>query len=359
MPSGAGASSGVGAAGRPGGQSTGWGGGGLHIAPSGQAIDACSSHVPSGRLQTRLPSSYAYVQWLPSSTHLLTLGSGSWAGRWGEPQPGASRAVMTNGAAKVERRFIMTIERYTARRPFTWGDRATFAARPTMGLQWEPLPTPKRGHEREFVDLFHKLVASTGAKREQVVGWFNNVAVPPFETIGAPRVGYDLDADVWLFERLEQADRLGELEQVKIEMRGYHVLELMPPCDGFPVYSNHTVQDDLDRYSFHAELLADLRNELGAELCELAYTMMLPEAHRDFAARLFAVANQFAADHALRGNVATVREPVFAKGSQERRGHILYAAAKWCTYWSTRARARRHVLIADRGPHSVPEPITS
>jgi hypothetical protein len=208
--------------------------------------------------------------------------------------------------------------------------------RHAMALDWEPLPTPKPGYEREFVELFHKLVTTTGARRDQVMGWFANVSRPTFTTIGAPRVGHDPAADDWLRERLEKSNRTGELAQLRIEMHGYHVLELMPPCDGFPVYSNHTVSDDLDRYSFHAELLSDLRNELGAELCELAYTMMLPDAHAAFSARLLEVATRFAADHDLPAHVATVREPVFPKGTPERRGHLLFAAAKWTAYWSSR-----------------------
>jgi hypothetical protein len=148
-----------------------------------------------------------------------------------------------------------------------------------MGLEWEPLPTPKRGHEREFVDLFKKLVSSTGSKREQVAAWFNQIAIPPFETIGAPRIGKDDEANAWLEARLEKSNRLAELPQLLQEMHGYCVLELMPPCDGFPVYSNHKVVEHLDRYSFHAELLAGVHDELGAELCARAHVMMLPEDH--------------------------------------------------------------------------------
>ena len=205
-----------------------------------------------------------------------------------------------------------------------------------MGLEWEPLPTPKRGFEREFEALFHKLAAATGSKREQVVSWFNEVAVPPFETIGAPRVGTDEEANAWLRARLEKSNRLAELEQIKIEMHGYCVLELMPPCDGFPVYSSHKIADHLDRYSFHAERLAGLEDVLGSELWKQAYTMMLPAAHCDFAERLLVAADRFVTESGLPAHVASIREPVFPEGTPESRGHILYAAAKWSTYWSKR-----------------------
>jgi len=205
-----------------------------------------------------------------------------------------------------------------------------------VGLEWEPLPTPLRGYDREFEDLFHKLVGSTGPRREQLLDWFTKVAEPPFATIGAPRVGHDETANEWLRERLEKSGRLPELDQIRLEMHGYNVLELLPPCDGFPVYSNHIISDRVDRYSFNAELLADASEELGTELFEQIYTMMLASEHRDFAERLLFVATRFAEEHKLPETVETIREPVFPEGTIERRGHILFAAAKWSLYWSQR-----------------------
>jgi len=205
-----------------------------------------------------------------------------------------------------------------------------------MGLDWEPLPTPKRGFEREYLDLFKKLARASLQRREQLASWFSDVSVPPFETIGAPRVGRDAEADDWLRARIEKSNRLDELEEIRAEMRDHCVLELLPPCDGFPVYSNHIVADHLDRYSFHAELLRDVADTLGDDLCERATQMMLPEDHRTFAAALDEVARRFATDHALPEHVATIREPVFPEGTLERKGHVLFAAAKWSTYWSGR-----------------------
>jgi hypothetical protein len=205
-----------------------------------------------------------------------------------------------------------------------------------MALDWEPLLTPKRGYEQEFVDLFNKLVIASGARRAQLLEWLGNISVPVFETLGAPRVGFDEAADAWLRERAAKSDRLAELDEIKAEMHGYAVLDLMPPCDGFPVYSHYKTKDELERYSFNAELLAGVSEALGDELVRRAHTMMLPKAHREFADRLGEVATRFAAEHGLPEHVATIREPVFPEGSQERHGHILFAAAKWCAYWSGR-----------------------
>ena len=70
-----------------------------------------------------------------------------------------------------------------------------------MGLEWEPLPTPKRGYEKEYESLFKKLATAAPSRREQLASWFSDVSVAPFETIGAPRVGFDAEADEWLRAR--------------------------------------------------------------------------------------------------------------------------------------------------------------
>jgi hypothetical protein len=205
-----------------------------------------------------------------------------------------------------------------------------------MALDWEPLATPKRGYEREFVELFHSLATATDARRERVMRWFASISDPPFTTLGAPRIGHDPAADDWLRARLEKTGRVAELPRLLVEMHGDHVLELLPPCDGFPVYSNHLASEYLDRYSFHAELLADHRETLGEALWQRAHEMMLAEDHKAFAEQLFDIAIRFADEHKLASQVETIREPVFPEGTVERSGHILFAAAKWCWYWSER-----------------------
>src|SRR4051812_35680393 len=183
-----------------------------------------------------------------------------------------------------------------------------------MDLDWEPLPTPKRGYEDEFVDVFKKLIGATGSKRQTLSARFESISEPAFATLGAPRVGYDEAADRWLVERLEKRGRSEELDEMRVEMLGYNVLDLLPPCDGFSVYSNHPISDTLDRTSFHAQLLVDCRAILGDELLERAFTMMLPEQHLAYGDALWTCAMQYATERRFE-HVDTIREPVFPEGS--------------------------------------------
>lgn len=205
-----------------------------------------------------------------------------------------------------------------------------------MALDWEPLPKPRPGQEHEFLDLFRKLEGARGSRRERLLEWFANVSEPAYALIGAPRVGHDEAADDWLVKRVEKQQRMDELEEIKRDMYGYCVLALLPPCDGFPVYSNHVGSDSLERYAFNADLVLAEHALIGEELWERAHTAMLPDALAEFAERMHEVAQRFVLEHGLPGHVETIREPVFPEGSQERRAHVVFAAAKWATYWSYR-----------------------
>lgn len=205
-----------------------------------------------------------------------------------------------------------------------------------MALDWEPLPKPKPGQEREFEDLFHKLEGATGARRERLLSWFSEASEPAYVALGAPRVGFDEAADEWLVKRTEKQKRMPELDALRKELRGYYVMELLPPCDGFPVYSNYLTSDTLERYAFNAELVLAERALIGDEMWRLAQSAVLAEGLARFAERLHETAQRYAMENELPAHVETIREPVFPEGSKERRAHVLFAAAKWCTYWSFR-----------------------
>lgn len=204
-----------------------------------------------------------------------------------------------------------------------------------MGLDWLPLPKPKPGHESEFVRIFRELDDKSGAEYEQLAGQLKAISDAPFTLLGAPRVGFDDTADAWLRGQLERANRLAELDQARTAMHGYYVLALLPPCDGFPHYSNHAVSPNLDRYAFRAQFLDDVEDDLGPELYDRAYKSMLPDEHLSYGEQLLAIATRFARDHHVEA-VEQVTVPSFDQASAEHRAHVLFAAAKWCLYWARR-----------------------
>ena len=197
-----------------------------------------------------------------------------------------------------------------------------------MGLDWDPLPRPKPEHAAEFAALLARLQA-TGD--ESVLDRMDVISTPPYATLGAPRVGHDDAADGWLRSHVGDDD----FYDMSMKMHGYYVLALLPPCDGFPVYTNYPMWPKLDRYSFRGAFLDDVRAELGA-LHDEAYRYQSAGELEDYGERLLACARRFARTHRIM-EIELVRDrPESASDSPRARAHVMFAAARWCLYWARR-----------------------
>lgn len=194
-----------------------------------------------------------------------------------------------------------------------------------MGLDWEPLARPRPEHADEFATLLARLQA-TGD--ETVLDRMNAIAIQPFETLAAPRVGYDIAADDWLRGRIANED---EIYDSLIKMQGYYVLELLPAYDGFPVYANEGAHR---RYSFRGATLAEARRELGT-LYDEAFRYRSGEQLEDFGERVMSCARRFARRHRIM-EIELVREARYPRQSAESRAHVMFAAARWCLFWARR-----------------------
>jgi hypothetical protein len=200
-----------------------------------------------------------------------------------------------------------------------------------MGLDWNPLPRARPGHEAAFGDLFDRMVR---AGNDAALDDSEDIWQPVFETLGAPQVGIDTAADDWLRTKVKPE----RFEEARTQMRGYYALDLLPPCDGFPFYTNYPLSQSLSRYTFRAQFLRNVEDVLGKELFERSYTFMTAEAHKAYGEKLLQTAKIFArankvehVEHADRDQASA-----FADQTVERRGHILFAAARWCLYWAGR-----------------------
>lgn len=212
-----------------------------------------------------------------------------------------------------------------------------------MGLDWNPLAKPRAGFEEEFVTILRELAGDaapaqrtlTESQREARVARFGEISDPAHALLGAPRVGYDGAADRWLSERLERAGQRDDYEKARRQMHGYYVLDLLPPCDGFPAYTNYGAYEGLDRYSFRGSFLQEVEHVLGPELMEQAYRQMLPDELKAYGHKLLEKARAFARD---KGVERVEHEPPsdFDESSTATRADIIFAAAKWCLFWAER-----------------------
>lgn len=214
-----------------------------------------------------------------------------------------------------------------------------------MGLDWTPMSRPLAGHEQEFEKAFNELAGRELIHRSGILGWLKGktltrheraerierlreISEAPYETLGAPRVGYDEEADQWLRAKMRAKMEEGaSFEDVRRKMHGCYVLDLLPPCDGLPQYSNYGEYEGIDRCSFRAQFLVVI------ELDEwLAYEKMLAHDLLDYADELLTAAERFAESHGL--ELDDERANVF--DSPEGELEIILAASRWCKFWGER-----------------------
>ncbi|GAA1814510.1 hypothetical protein GCM10009682_39480 [Luedemannella flava] len=125
-----------------------------------------------------------------------------------------------------------------------------------MGLDWNPGNKAAPGCEAEFADLFRRLTDPDGdAADDGDVQRFFAISVSAFETLNAPVVGRDPEADAWARQLRRELGRDESEEEFLAGMAGFAVLPLVAPCDGLPRYTNGSPGGYVEQYSFRAQFL--------------------------------------------------------------------------------------------------------
>lgn len=198
-----------------------------------------------------------------------------------------------------------------------------------MGLDWNPGNKPKPGHEEEFDDLFRLL--TNGEEEQFLVDRFHKITISAYETLEAPRVGVDSAATEWARRRYaEQAPDVSE-QNFLSELEGYYVLDLVPPCDGLPQYTNGPA-GYVENFSFRAQFLNDCVDIIGTVLMEKAYETRNAGETVEFGRLLIDKAENHASEHGL--DIATLNAG--RPGSLEEKLDIVISAGRWCVFWGER-----------------------
>ena len=216
-----------------------------------------------------------------------------------------------------------------------------------MGLDWQPIDKPKPGHEAAFDSLYEEIVDS--AKRTKS-SWtrMGEIGISPYETLDAPRVGYDAAADQW--SNREYAMR--PLKKLLVSRRkwqeifhSYYVLDLVPPNDGVPVYSNGGLGSYCEVYTFRARFLDFCEDMLALELLGEAWEHHRAGELRDYGARLREQAAAFAEQQGVTDVLGKryLPETIDDWEHPATKAHIVDSAARWCLFWGERG----HGMFAD------------
>lgn len=212
-----------------------------------------------------------------------------------------------------------------------------------MGLDMRPMGKPKQGFEKRFVEIFEmvsqdKIPQPTffeklkgkklPTKDELLHEWFSN-QIQTYETIKAPRVGRDKEADDWIRKKYEELEQKPPLDQFLKEYDGYYVIELAKEQDGVPVY----IALGQDENVFRGQFLQDCENLISEDLLNEGWVTKFADETLAYGQQLMTIADQVASEN----NMLYLKEqrmpPDTDEESLESKIHILYAAAKWLIFY--------------------------
>ena len=198
------------------------------------------------------------------------------------------------------------------------------------------LSAPSPASALSLWDRLRGKTAPPPPDRDALVARFQDISDAPYTLMGAPICGQDPQADAWLEEQY-QANAFVEgksLAEVKSDLAGYHVLSLLRPSDGLPVYSNGGMGYDVDETSFRGAFLNDCTFLEDDDLME-AWGIMTPQQFSAFGTMLRKRAYAYAEAEGVLA-VLDRYEPPEDSDSPASRAHIAISCAKWATFWGAR-----------------------
>ena len=205
-----------------------------------------------------------------------------------------------------------------------------------MGLDMRPLSEPKAGQEKCFCELYSLILSENLApdQQEQLLEEWFALGIPSYETIKAPQVGRDAQADVWLREQYEADDSPDKppFDEVYQDYQGYYVIELATEQDSVPVYRAFGQDENV----FRGQFLADCQELIGEDLLNEAWSNHLAEEAVDYAQRLIAAVTPTAQQHRLEYLKDQYEPPEADPESLESQLHIVYSLARWLIFYGSR-----------------------
>jgi hypothetical protein len=212
-----------------------------------------------------------------------------------------------------------------------------------MGLDMRPMGKPKQGFEKRYLEIYelisqNKIPQPTffnklrgrkyPTKDELLQEWFAN-QIQSYETIKAPRVGRDKEADDWIKNKYNELEQKPTLDKFLKEHEGYYVIELAKEQDGVPVY----IALGQDENVFRGQFLQYCIDLIGEDLVNEAWETKFAKETLDYGNRLMAVAEKIAKEKNLE-NLKTQRIPPDKdEDTIESKLHIVFSLAKWLIFY--------------------------
>lgn len=214
-----------------------------------------------------------------------------------------------------------------------------------MGLDLIVEGCAKPGHETEWRAVMERTCGGAELTEEEIRR-FQEISIPAYANVGAPRVGYDAAADAWIIE-VRKATTPDEIDAVLETFHGHYALPLVE-CDGLPKYTHSIIFDHVDETSFRGAFLPECDRVLTPALIAEAWETKFPERAVDYGEALLA-----AAERATAGDGPTPsprkqsllsrllgRKPSEPMPRDEQL-EIVRAAGRWYLFWGKRGHVIR------------------
>ena len=207
-----------------------------------------------------------------------------------------------------------------------------------MGLDLTVQGCANPGLEPEWRRLLQRSFAGEELSNDDTAR-FQEISIPGYQRLGAPRVGFDGAADAWIIQK-RKAETPTDRAAVLREFHGYYVLRLAQ-CDGVPQYSNGGLYDGIDETSFRGDFLKDCADVLGKDTLDDAWNSKMPEAAVSYGRALLAAADAAEAagltprprtSFLSRIGLNKATEPI----SIAEQLNIVRAAGRWFIFWGER-----------------------
>ena len=221
-----------------------------------------------------------------------------------------------------------------------------------MGLDWNPGNKPKPGFEAEHEAIVRRIIdkdyvdeeSSSGglfgfltrskpdskATKEALLGRFGEISSSAFETLDAPRIGFDEAATQWAQKYYEE-NQVDEPEEEWLEsVKGLYIVWLVGDCDGVPPYTNGAPGGYVEPFSFRAQFLRDCTHIIGEELLEASYETKTNAQTLAFGKALLRKAEDYARQQGLNPESLDAEDP----DSEELKLDVVLCAGRWCVFWA-------------------------
>jgi len=212
-----------------------------------------------------------------------------------------------------------------------------------MGLDMRPMGKPKTSFEKRYIEIF-KMISDGKipkptlidrlkgkkfpTKKELLEEWLSN-QITTYETIKAPQVGRDEEANLWVREKYEELEDKPSLEKFLKDYEGYYVIELAKEQDGVPVY----ISLGQDENVFRGQFLDDCIDLIGEELVAEAWNTKLADETLDYGKKLMGVADKIAEENNLEYLKSQRTPPDVDENMIEWKLHIIFSLAKWLIFY--------------------------